>query len=169
MAGGFPIRVNGIEFRSSEALYQACRFPSYPGIQKRILHQNSPMIAARISRGRKKRYGRKDWDAVQDQIMMWCLRAKLACNYERFGPVLESTGTKQIVEESARDRYWGAVREGRSRLVGENKLGQLLERLRREYRTRSRTVMMNLEPPQVRGFRLMGKPVRTIVGKGCRM
>lgn len=28
MAGGFPLEVNGIKIRTSEALYQACRFPT---------------------------------------------------------------------------------------------------------------------------------------------
>jgi hypothetical protein len=97
--------------------------------------------------------------------MMWCLRAKLACNYDRFGSVLESTGGKSIVEESARDRYWGAVADGRSRLVGMNRLGKMLDRLRREYRTRSRSVMTSVKPPRVRGLRLMGKPVGTIQDK----
>ncbi len=27
MAPGFPLRINDVDFRTSEALYQACRFP----------------------------------------------------------------------------------------------------------------------------------------------
>ena len=29
MAGGFPLHVNGVKIRTSEALYQACRFPTF--------------------------------------------------------------------------------------------------------------------------------------------
>jgi type I restriction enzyme S subunit len=164
MAGGFPIQVNGVEFRTSEALYQACRFPAYPGIQRRILRASSPLVAKWIARGRKKRYGRKDWNDIRDQVMMWCLRAKLACNYDSFGAVLRATGAKSIVEESRRDRYWGAVRSGSARLVGVNRLGEMLGQLRKEYRAKSKDVMVRVKPPHVHGFRLMGVRVRTIRG-----
>jgi hypothetical protein len=36
MAGGFPVVVNGIHIKSIEALYQACRFPDMPEVQKII-------------------------------------------------------------------------------------------------------------------------------------
>ena len=34
MAGGFPLVVNDIRIRTSEALYQACRFPHMPDVQQ---------------------------------------------------------------------------------------------------------------------------------------
>ena len=45
MAGGYPIRVNGVRILTSEALYQACRFPHLPDVQKLIIGQISPMTA----------------------------------------------------------------------------------------------------------------------------
>ena len=36
MAGGFPLVVNGTEIRTSEALYQACRFPHLPSFSTRL-------------------------------------------------------------------------------------------------------------------------------------
>ena len=39
MNGKFPLRVNGIEIRTSEALYQACRFPGYPEVQRLIIER----------------------------------------------------------------------------------------------------------------------------------
>ena len=39
MATGFPLRVNGVDIRTTEALYQACRFPHLPEIQEKILRE----------------------------------------------------------------------------------------------------------------------------------
>ena len=45
MAGGYPLQVNGIDIRSSEALYQACRFPHRSDLQFLVIEQKSPMTA----------------------------------------------------------------------------------------------------------------------------
>ncbi len=37
MAGGFPLKVNGLRILTSEALYQACRFPHKPDVQRLII------------------------------------------------------------------------------------------------------------------------------------
>ncbi len=37
MATGFPLRVNGVQIRTAEALYQVCRFPHMPEIQEKII------------------------------------------------------------------------------------------------------------------------------------
>ena len=39
MAPGFPLCVNGVRIRTSEALYQACRFPHLPDIQRQIIDE----------------------------------------------------------------------------------------------------------------------------------
>src|SRR5262245_37505283 len=79
MAGGFPLRVNGVRVSTSEALYQACRFPHLPAVQRLIIEQNSPMTAK--MKGKPYRgESRPDWDRVRVTIMRWCLRVKLAQN-----------------------------------------------------------------------------------------
>ena len=45
MAGGFPLLVNGIQIRTAEAIYQACRFPNLQDVQYIIIQQRSPMTA----------------------------------------------------------------------------------------------------------------------------
>ena len=50
MAGGFPLKVNGIPIRSSEALYQSCRFPHMPHVQRLIFGQKSPMSAKMVTK-----------------------------------------------------------------------------------------------------------------------
>ena len=41
MAGGYPLKFNGITVESSEALYQACRFPHHPDWQQEIITQQT--------------------------------------------------------------------------------------------------------------------------------
>src|SRR6266704_6624321 len=107
MAGGYSLFINGIRILTSEALYQACRFPHKPDIQKLIIGQASPMTAKMVSKPHRKD-SRPDWDEVRVQIMRWCLRVKLAQHWETFGELLLSTGERSIVEESSRDPFWGA-------------------------------------------------------------
>src|ERR1700756_205685 len=45
MAAGYPVVVNGLAIPSSEALYQACRFPHLPDVQRMILAQTNAMVA----------------------------------------------------------------------------------------------------------------------------
>ena len=64
MASGFPIRINGVRVLTSEALYQACRFPHRPEVQRLIIEQTSPMTAK--MKGKPYRDdSRPDWDSVR--------------------------------------------------------------------------------------------------------
>ena len=83
MAPGFPLRVNGIDILTSEALYQACRFPHLPDVQRLIITQKSPMTAKMKSKPYRSQ-SRGDWDVVRVRIMRWCLRVKLAWNWTEF-------------------------------------------------------------------------------------
>lgn len=136
MAAGYPLLVNGHLFLTVEALYQAMRYTddvSEEGelIQELIRRQRSPMAAKLVS----KRYyslSRPDWEFSRVGIMEWCLRAKLHAYWQKFGALLAATGSRPIVEESHKDRFWGAVpfREDPDELEGENVLGSLLIKLR---------------------------------------
>ena len=83
MAGGFPLHVHGVRIHTSEALYQACRFPHMPEVQRLIIGQTSPMTAKMKSKPHRKD-SRPDWDRVRVKVMRWCLRMKLAQNWEKF-------------------------------------------------------------------------------------
>ena len=82
MAPGYPIRVNGVHIRTSEALYQACRYPHIPEVQRLIIDERSPMTAKMRSRPYRKN-SRPDWKQVRVTIMRWCLRVKLAQNWKK--------------------------------------------------------------------------------------
>ncbi|MDT8265677.1 NADAR family protein, partial [Roseomonas sp. DSM 102946] len=87
MAGGFPLRVNGVRILTSEALYQACRFPHLPDVQKLIIAEASPMTAKMKGKPHRSN-SRPDWGAVRVKIMRWCLRVKLIQNFAEFSRLL---------------------------------------------------------------------------------
>ena len=163
MAGGFPLRVNGAEIRTSEALYQACRFPDRPDVQREILKQRSPMTAKMKSKPHRG-CTRPDWNRVRVRVMRWCLRVKLAQNWDTFSGLLESTGNLPIVEESRRDTFWGAKPDGDHRLVGMNVLGRLLMELRKKAREGGVEAFHHIAPPELDHFRLLGRPVEPVAG-----
>ena len=160
MAPNFPLRVNGISIASTEALYQACRFPDQPDVQAMIIDQRSPMTAKMKSK-RYRKDTRSDWDQLRVKIMRWCLRVKLAQNWSSFSGLLLKTGTRPIVEESQKDAFWGAKPKDDGMLVGMNVLGRLLMELRQELHLDQDKLKM-VEPPSIPNFLLLGKPVRRI-------
>jgi ribA/ribD-fused uncharacterized protein len=164
MAGGYPLRVQGVLIASSEALYQACRFPHQPEWQKEILEQPSPMGAKMMAKkgGRRREHSRADWETVNVEIMRWVLRVKLSQHFPEFGGLLRSTGQRLIVEKSRTDAFWGA-REGKDGILrGQNQLGRLLMELRGLVLTRERAELQEVLPPAIPDFLLLGRPIDVI-------
>ena len=160
MAPGFPIEISGTKILTAEALYQACRFPGYPALQHDIIAQRSPMYAKDLSR-RYQRLTRPDWEDVRVKVMRWSLRAKLLCNWDKFGELLKSTGTKIIVEDSSRDIFWGAEKKG-STYMGINALGRLLMELRAQYLKLEAQNYIQLFPLSIPDFNLFGQPIQPL-------
>lgn len=106
MAPDFPLEVNGIPIATTEALYQACRFPDRPDVQALVLDQRSPMTAKMKSK-RYRKSTRADWEKVRVKIMRWCLRVKLAQNWSSFFGAAAQDRASAIVEESRKDDFWG--------------------------------------------------------------
>jgi len=158
MAGGFPIRLLGLRIPTTEHLYQACRFPHLPDLQRRILAEASPMTAK--MRGKPFRAdSRPDWDErARVPVMRWVLRLKLAQHWRTFGDLLESTGTLDIVEQSRRDRFWGAVEDEPGVLCGQNVLGRLLMELRQILREEPER-LRRVDPPKLERFLLLERPI----------
>lgn len=159
MAAGFSIEIDGIRILSSEALYQAMRYPANPDYQSEIIRQKSPMTAKMISK-KYRPHTREDWEDVKLIIMRWCLRVKLIQNWDKFGSLLLNTSDKQIVEESNKDDYWGARPSDINLLVGTNALGRLLMELRQDL-----PIFLGeneLVPPSIRNFKMYGKSIESI-------
>ena len=163
------LKVNGVLFRSSEALYQACRFPDYPEIQTKVQLQTSPLAAKMVTKPHRLEKSREDWDEVRVEIMKWVLRVKLACNYKQMGAYLIASNNekfidanKSIVEISTKkDRFWGTVDDGNGNLDGENVLGKLLMELRTEYFEKGE-LMKSVTKPNIENFLLFREPIEDL-------
>ena len=164
MASGFPLKINNVHILTSEAIYQACRFPHLPEVQEKIISQKSPMAAKMVGKPYRGN-SREDWDYVRIKIMRWCLKVKLAQNFFEFGKLLESTFDRPIVEDSSKDKFWGAVREKQDNniLKGTNALGRLLMELRQSYNEKRYGYdMFVIEPLNIPNFTLFEKNIGTI-------
>lgn len=159
MAPGFPILLLGHHIRTAEALYQACRFPHLPHVQRIILDEASPMTAKMRSKPFRGE-SRPDWDDVRVPIMKWCLRVKLAANWPAFSALLLETGDRPIVEDSRKDNFWGAKPEADA-LEGRNVLGRLLMDLRARLRADPAALRV-VRPVPIADFLLLREPIGTI-------
>jgi len=163
MSAGYPVCVNDVSIRTIEALYQACRYPSLPQIQKKIIEQKSPMTAKMVGKPYRKST-RSDWNKIRVEVMRWCLRIKLAQNWNTFGVLLKSTAEKPIVEESNRDQFWGA-KSVDDTLVGMNILGCLLMDLREEHKKLISATEYTVETLGIEEFYLYGKHIESFKTK----
>lgn len=157
MCAGFPITIHGRCIPTSEALYQACRFPLNPSVQDLIISQTSPMTAKMRSKPYRHET-RPDWLMVRVRIMRWCLHAKLLQNYSAFSQILLETGEKHIVEYSSKDNFWGAIPQADNTLIGANVLGRLLMDLRLQLKQKLFSIHC-LPPPNVEDFLLLNQPI----------
>jgi len=161
MAPGYPLYVNGYYIRTSEALYQACRFPHRPEVQRLIIEQTSPMTAKMRSKPFRSD-SRPDWDRIRISIMRWCLRVKLANNWTQFGNLLTSTGNREIVEHSRNDDFWGATHTAEGILSGVNALGRLLMELREELINGDPNALRKIFPLRISNFLLFGESITVV-------
>lgn len=129
-----PAALAGIAAPSSEALYQALRFPELPDHQAAILAAPNAFLAKQAA---YQRIGeqRTDWSAgrqVRVNCMRLALRAKLAHqeNRPRLLAILAASRGRPIVEISVKDGVWGAIPDGHGKLIGLNMLGRLWMEIR---------------------------------------
>lgn len=161
MARGFPLRVNDIPIQSSEILYQACRYPEFPDIQKEIITLSNPYEAKQIARFYVSKT-RDGWEKNRVSIMKWCVRVKLCQNWENFFHLLDSTGNFSIVEHSEKDLFWGARRESDGGFYGMNVLGRILMETRDIARNRGQEGFRYVPALQLDRFMLLNEPIRNI-------
>lgn len=166
MAGGFPLTVNRLRILTVEALYQACRFPHRPELQRLIIGQRSPMTAKMKSLPHRHE-SRPDWDRVRVKVMRWCLRVKLAQNWTSFSDLLLRTGNRPIVEYSSKDDFWGAKEAKDGMLRGRNVLGRLLMEVREAVRAGRPEVLLRVEPLEIPQFLLDGHPIEVAQAEGA--
>ena len=131
-AGPEPILVNSLAFKTSEAFFQALKYPYDPAYQEQIAQAPTPALAKKLA---WRRAPPRDWDKRRADAMRLVLRIKVATCEQTLRKILSKTGNRPIVELSTRDMYWGARRSGENELIGHNILGRLWMELRQEART----------------------------------
>lgn len=117
-----PITIAGINFPTVEHAFQA---------MKTIDVAERQLIAAAPTPGKAKRLGRtvhlrEDWEEAKESVMYICLKAKFSIPELR--EKLLATEDAYLIEGN----WWGDTYWGVCNGIGQNKLGQLLMRLRTE-------------------------------------
>jgi ribA/ribD-fused uncharacterized protein len=133
MHGGYPLVWLDEVWPSSEALYQALRYPNNPTAREAIRSQTGAM-AAKHCAYEYINETRPDWSAVKVDFMENVLRLKMSQHPQSLGALIQITGEQPIVEKSRRDNFWGAKPDGWGKLEGQNVLGLLWMLIREELR-----------------------------------
>ena len=123
-----PVPAGLLTFPTSEHLFQACKFPGNPDLQARIAEAKTPR-EAKIAARSAPLDDIHIWNRRRANVMRWVIRVKYESNSTLLRAVLDCTGDSPIVENSARDCFWGASPDG-GNLVGANVLGRLWMELR---------------------------------------
>ena len=122
---GFDL--DGLWWPTSEHYFQAQKFTGTRHAEL-VRRARTPLRAAELGRDASKPL-RRDWERVKDDVM----RRAVATKFRTHGDICEvllSTGDAKLVEHTDNDRYWGDGGDGK----GRNMLGQLLMRVRTEFR-----------------------------------
>ncbi|MDX2092821.1 MAG: NADAR family protein [Kofleriaceae bacterium] len=128
----YPITLKGKRWPTSEHFFQAQKFASASD-QEEIRNANSPMIAARMGRDRKRKL-RRDWESVKVGVMREAVEAKFR-EHDDLRALLLSTGDAKLVEHTETDDYWGDGGDG----SGRNELGRILMAVRKRLLEESNT------------------------------
>lgn len=127
----FSFVLDGMEWPTSEHYFQAQKFDD-DAYREKIRTTKSPMFAARLGRSRKVPI-RPDWESVKVDVMRRAVAAKINA-HEELRELLLSTGNEELIEEAARDSFWGCGADG----LGQNWLGRILMAIRDELRERTK-------------------------------
>lgn len=121
------VRIWGKTFPTAEHAYHWRKFSDgLPAVADEILAAPSPWAAMQVERTYRSER-QHNWNDVKAAIMTEILRAKLAQNQD-VRDCLIKTGTKQLIENSPWDSFWGVGKNG----DGQNQMGKILMELRKE-------------------------------------
>jgi ribA/ribD-fused uncharacterized protein len=151
---GLDLVIDRRPWPTTEHYYQAQKFPARPDIQEAIRNAPSPEAAVAIARQYEPPHTsllREDWKDVNVGIMKKALQEKFRQN-PNLQRVLFFTGTRELVEASPHDKFWGdpsrAPERGSANYAkGQNMLGKLLMELREQLRQEARPVAASVTPP----------------------
>lgn len=122
-----PFYLDGKLWQTSEHYYQAQKFND-DAIAYQIYRASKPMDAKNIADGQLSAI-KPDWHDIKQAVMYKSLQHKFD-QHQTLTTLLLTTGTREIIEYSEQDRYWG---DDGTR-TGKNQLGQIIMQLRSEIR-----------------------------------
>ncbi|HEX9038999.1 MAG TPA: NADAR family protein [Ktedonobacterales bacterium] len=124
----YPARITLADrtWPTSEHYFQGQKFAGTPH-EVEVRRATTPRVAATLGRDRRRPL-RADWEMVKEDVMLAALRAKFT-QHPTLRARLLATGTAELVEHTANDRYWADGGDG-----GLNRLGVLLMQVREELR-----------------------------------
>jgi hypothetical protein len=125
----FSVKIWGHRFPTSEHAYHWAKFlsPEAKEINWKILTAISAHEAFKIVQ-ENKRFVRKDWDYVKEEIMEEILREKVKQHPYVLKKLIE-TGDRELIEDSWRDDFWGWGENHN----GKNVLGKIWMKIRKDY------------------------------------
>lgn len=131
-----PVVCEGLRWRTTEALFQALRFPMDSPIREQIRAEKNPMKAKFAAKGNVDKMCIDQLGPDDLDNMRLCLRLKYDAHKD-VREVLESTKGRRIVEDCTRRQrgsglFWGAALREDGLWHGENWLGRLWEEIRNE-------------------------------------
>jgi len=127
-----PIHLEGLDWKTVEHYYQSHKYAgtAYEDLMEKIRQAETPEDAAAMGRSPSLTL-RSDWEEAK-QAVMWKGVLTKFLTHRDIQEVLLATGDERIVEDSARDYYWGRGKDG----TGRNELGKMLMAVREEIRQR---------------------------------
>ncbi len=116
-------QLEGYEWSTVEHYFQAMKFEN-PDYQAKIRAADSPRLARKLGRTRFKRV-RADWKKIRIVVMTRAVYTKCLAHSDVADTLIE-TGSKQLVENTQYDYFWGCGRDRR----GKNQYGRVLMNVR---------------------------------------
>jgi len=127
MSRDHPYEDQGLKWKSSEAHFQAAKFPHNPDLQEQIRLADNGFEAKKIAWDNKDQV-RPDWREINAHMLAYVNTRKMDGS-QSFRDQLASTQGRDIVELSVKDDFFGAKPVG-DKLVGRDLLGSVLTQLR---------------------------------------
>ncbi len=133
------LMIDGKRYSTTEHYFQAQKFAGYPDLVEKCRKLPTARQCFRMVRDRKYlQFVRRDWHRGQTPVKNYVMAKAVEVKFKqdrRLMELLLSTGSRTIIEHTAKDDYWGdgGVSDWRMGMPG-NHLGRILMSLRADLR-----------------------------------
>ena len=131
-----PFTIDGKRYQTVEHYFQSQKFKGTL-YEDKIINASTAMLAKRLGKSRKYPII-NDWDNIRNDVMYKAVKTKFE-TYPHMKNLLLQTDKLILCEHTKNDKYWGDGGDPcwyeHKENLGENKLGQILMKVRDELRT----------------------------------